>query len=132
MSFPTGGSVATSDGVDPRGRLLLNWELGQRFSLDANLDLAGPTQGVDDSRRVFEVQPVLSLGMSMTKRLSAFVETFSAFKDQSEQDEYSIDGGIAYLVHDDLQLDISAGAGLNDPAPDFFVSFGLAWRYWSP
>jgi len=132
VSFPTGGSAATSDGVDPRGRLLLNWELGQRFSLDANLDLAGPTQGVDDSRRVFEVQPVLSLGMSMTKRLSAFVETFSAFKDQSEQDEYSIDGGIAYLVHDDLQLDISAGAGLNDPAPDFFVSFGLAWRYWSP
>jgi hypothetical protein len=37
-------------------------------------------------------------------------------------------GGFTFLVNDDLQLDVSAGAGLNDAAPDFFVAAGVAWR----
>ena len=132
VSFPTGGSAVTSDGVDPRGRLLLNWELGQHYSLDANLDFGGPTEGVNDSRRIFEVTPVLSLERALTDRLNAFIETFSTFKDRGEEDEYTVDGGVTYLVHDNLQLDFSAGLGLNQPAPDFFFGFGMAWRYSSP
>jgi len=32
-------------------------------------------------------------------------------------------------VNDDLQLDVSAGIGLNDAAPDLFVSAGVYWRH---
>ena len=39
-----------------------------------------------------------------------------------------IEGGFTFLVNEDLQLDVSAGAGLNDAAPDFFVAAGVAWR----
>jgi hypothetical protein len=80
LSFPTGGRAVTSDGFDPGGSLLLNWELGERFGLDANLVFAGPTQGVNDSRRVFEIRPAISLEGSITQRSSAFLEYFSTLK----------------------------------------------------
>jgi hypothetical protein len=43
-----------------------------------------------------------------------------------------MDGGFTWLVSDNLQLDISAGAGLNHAAPDFFISAGAAWRFALP
>ena len=36
-----------------------------------------------------------------------------------------IEGGLTFLVNNDLQLDVSAGASLNDAAPDFFVAAGV-------
>ena len=103
-------------------------ELDERFGLDANLGFAGPTQGVDDSGRVFEVDPSVSLEGSLTSRLSAFVEYFSTIRASGEEDEHGMDGGFTYLLSDDLQIDLSAGAGLNRATPDFFVGFGIAWR----
>jgi hypothetical protein len=129
LSFPTGGRAVTSDGFDPRGSLLLNWELGERFGLDANLGFAGPTQGVDDSRRVFELKPALSLEASITQRASAFVEYFSTLRPSGGEDEHSIDSGLTYLLSDAIQLDLSAGVGLNRVAPDFFIGAGVAWRW---
>ena len=129
VSFPTGDRAVTSDGIDPRGSLLVNWELDERFGLDANFGFAGPTQGVDDSDRVFEVDPSVSLEGSLTSRWSAFVEYFSTIRASREEDEHGMDGGFTYLLSDDLQIDLSAGAGLNRAAPDFFVGFGIAWRF---
>ena len=62
-------------------------------------------------------------------RLGGFVEYFGGVKTRGEDDEHSVDGGFTWLVNDDLQLDLSAGVGLNHAAPDFFVSAGFAWRY---
>jgi len=128
LSFPTGGRAVTSDGFDPRGSLLLNWGLGERLGLDANLGFAGPTQGPDDSSRVFELQPTLSLEASVTQRSSAFFEYYSTLRPSGGKDEHSIDSGVTYLLSDDVQLDLSAGVGLNRAAPDFFIGAGVAWR----
>ncbi len=132
LSLPTGSNSVTSDGVDPSGALLFEWALGARFALDLTVVLASTSLGVSDSRRAFSAEPALSLGAALTERASVFVEYYAVFVNRGLGDQHSIDGGFAWLLGDDLQLDVSAGAGLNDSAPDFFVSAGVAWRFRLP
>jgi hypothetical protein len=132
LSFPTGGRPVTSDGTDPFGKFIASWELGEPFTLGANLGMAGPTQGVADRRRVFELFAAASLGISLTERTGAFLEYYVTVRGRGRRDEHAVDGGFTYLLSDDVQLDISGGAGLNREAPDFFVGPGIAWRFRSP
>ena len=87
---------------------------------------------MNDSRRVLEIQPALSLEASITQRSSVFIEYFATLEPSEDEDEHSIDSGVTYLLTDDLQLDLSAGVGLNHAAPDFFIGAGVAWRFWTP
>ena len=132
LSLPTGSDAVTSDGVDPSGIIIFRWVLDEQFALLTNVGLASTSLGKDDSRRAFQVTPTLSLTSSITERVGAFVEYYAAFTDEGIDDEHAMDGGFTWLVSDDLQLDISAGAGLNHAAPDFFVSVGAAWRFSLP
>ena len=132
LSLPTGGSAVTRDGVDPSGLFLVEWGFCDRFVLDANLELASVSLGEQDSRRAFQVAPALSLGASLGARASVFVEYHGTFSDESVPDMHAADGGFTWLLGDDLQLDVSAGAGLDDDAPDFLVSAGVAWRFFLP
>jgi len=127
VSFPTGSRFATSDGVDVEGELLWAWDFADRWNLTGNLIFGGQTQGADDSTRRFVFGPELSLGLSIAERFGAFVEYYAEVRAR-RPDEHSVDGGFTFLVNDDLQLDVSAGAGLNDSAPDFFVAAGISWR----
>ena len=85
------------------------------------------TQGKGDSTRHFVFSPELALSRSLGERLGAFVEYFADIE-ESASDQHSLDGGFTWLARDDLQLDLSAGIGLNDEAPDFFVAAGVSWR----
>jgi hypothetical protein len=67
------------------------------------------------------------LGLTISDRLGSFVEYYGVIEERAA-DQHSVDGGVTFLLSEDLQLDISAGAGLNDAAPDFFVAAGVAWR----
>ena len=40
-----------------------------------------------------------------------------------------MNGGITWVLQPDLQLDASAGFGLNDRAADFFLGCGLSFRF---
>jgi hypothetical protein len=132
LSLPTGSDAVTSDGVDPSGIFIFEWSLYERFVVRANLGLASVSLGKSDSRRAFEVAPTLSLSTSISERASVFIEYYAAFSDRGVDDEHAMDGGFMWLVGDNLQLDLSAGAGLNHAAPDFFVSVGAAWRFFLP
>jgi hypothetical protein len=132
LSLPTGSDAVTSDGVDPRGALLFGWDLNERLVLYANIGLASTSLGKGDSRRAFQAEPSVSLSASISERANVFFEYYAAFIDRGVGDEHSIDGGFSWLIGDNLQLDVSAGAGLNDAAPDFFVSAGAAWRFFIP
>lgn len=59
--------------------------------------------------------------------MGTFVEYYGVIEDGAP-DQHSADAGVTYLLSDDVQLDFSAGFGLNDAAPDFFVAAGVAWR----
>jgi len=127
LSFPTGSGFATSDGFDPEGEILYAWDFAERWNLTGNFDFASETQGEDDSSRHFVFRPELALGLSISERLGTFVEYYGVIEEDAAN-QHSVDGGFTFLVNDDLQLDVSAGAGLNDAAPDFFVAAGVAWR----
>jgi hypothetical protein len=38
-----------------------------------------------------------------------------------------VNGGFTYLVNDNFQLDLTGGFGLNDEAPDNFISCGASF-----
>jgi len=127
LSIPTGSGFATSDGVDPEFAVLYAWDIGQRWNLNGNFDFASESQGNDDSSHNFVFSPSLALGLTINDRVGAFIEYYGAIDDDAP-DQHSVDGGFSFLANDDLQFDLSAGAGLNDAAPDFFLSAGVAWR----
>lgn len=129
LSLPTGGDAVTSDGFDPSLGLLGAWALAERWHLTSNLVFGAPTQGVDDSRRIFQLAPSVSLDFVITSRWNTFVEYYGTVNSGGVSDQHSVDGGLSFLVNDNLQLDLSAGGGLDAAAPDWFVSTGFAWRF---
>ena len=132
LSLPTGSDAVTSDGVDPSGLLLVEWGFCDRFALDGNLGFASVSLGKHDSGRAFRVAPSLSLGASIGARANVFIEYYATFGDRGVADQHAVDGGFSWLVDDNLQLDVSVGAGLDHAAPDFSVSAGFAWRFFLP
>ena len=46
----------------------------------------------------------------------------------SNAPEHYLDGGLTFLLTDDLQLDWRAGFGLNDASDDFFTGVGFVFR----
>jgi hypothetical protein len=68
--------------------------------------------------------------MGLTYRLSCFVEFFGDIPTGSdERPANSFDGGLTFLMADNLQLDASSGAGLSDGADDWFLAVGLSVRF---
>lgn len=103
-------------------RLSFSHTLSDRFSLGYNLgaewdgESAGPLYFYS-----------LALGIGLTNNLSMFAESFGLLNPNGEP-ENMLDTGFTYLVFNNLQLDLSAGIGLNDQAIDNFISFGLTLR----
>ena len=129
LSLPVGSDAATSDGFDPKLVGLFQWGLGESTALVINTGFAAPTGGRGEDR-VFEFEPAVSLERQVTARLGAFVEYFAAIRAGSVSDEHSLGGGLTWLMSAKrIQLDVSGGGGLNDAAPDWFVSAGLSLRF---
>ncbi|MDB5229807.1 MAG: transporter [Chitinophagaceae bacterium] len=76
-------------------------------------------------------QPVfiytLTSGFSLTEKLGCYTEVFGSAS-RIEQMEHNINGGFSYLVRNNIMVDISAGAGLTQNAPDYFIGLGFSIR----
>jgi len=69
------------------------------------------------------------LGIGASDRLGLFVELFGAFGLRDDRPAaHALDGGLTVLLRDGLQLDASAGVGLDDDAREWFVASGLSVR----
>lgn len=69
----------------------------------------------------------LVLGISVSNRLGAFIESYGRFTKEEDPD-HRMDAGFTYRLMDNIQLDASGGLGLSQAAPDYFVSFGASFR----
>jgi hypothetical protein len=67
----------------------------------------------------------LSLGYALPDRFGFYLETYGDLK---EFDELALnaDGGIIYLVKNNLQIDLSGGHGLNHRIS--YISAGISWN----
>lgn len=131
VSVPVGDDDFSSDRYDPSMRLAFAHTLTEGLGLGYNLGVAWSSEPGEEGVRETSSRLVytVALGTSITDRLGAFVELFGAEPvDAPPGSEVSLDGGFTYLLRPNLQLDLSAGAGLDDDTPDWFVGAGVSLR----
>lgn len=68
----------------------------------------------------------VNLGYAVNKKTSVFIEYYGALENHSFTNNF--DGGIAYLLNDNIQLDLYSGGGKNDETITFFISAGVSYR----
>jgi hypothetical protein len=109
--------------INPAPRIMISAfeQLGERFTLLINAGIE--YRGNNTSPIALYVT---NIGYTINSRWSCFIENYGNFSLDNFENRW--DTGIAYLLHNDLQLDIYAGAGYNYGAFDYFTSLGFSWR----
>jgi hypothetical protein len=69
---------------------------------------------------------VFNLSYSLSNKLGVFIENYGNVL-KSNWNTY-FDGGFAYLVNNDFQLDLLGGYGENEGMKEYFISAGISWR----
>lgn len=132
VTLPAGDEIVGAPGVDPSVRLAAAHPLGNRASIGVNLgyEFRSVEGGRDsDVRRLGRWVYSGSMGVDITSRWGGFVELFGDLPASDPGPAvHVVDGGVTYLVAPRVQLDLSAGVGVNDVAPDRFVGVGLSLR----
>ncbi|AMV28350.1 hypothetical protein VT84_28360 [Gemmata sp. SH-PL17] len=131
MTLPTGSREQGSNKVLPGLLFLYSWDvIPDRISLAGSSVFANAEE---DDHGYFSYAQSLSVGYTLTKRLSAYTECFALFPSGATPTqvgpEYYYNGGFLYQVTPNFQLDIRFGVGLNKHADDFFTGVGFAIRY---
>lgn len=118
---PSGGGVLRSDSFESETRLVADYDLGNDFSLTPNIGVAFAEGG--DLTAVFAASLEHPLGP-----VGAFIDFESRIADGDTS--LIVDGGFAWVVRPDTQLDISAGVDVaGDAYPDWFVGVGYSRRF---
>lgn len=127
LSLPTGNGEATSNRVDPTGGLLWSYNLTADAELFGTVLMSSVT---GEHGRFFEAANAVGVSLPIADRLGTFIEYFGFYRDGGGGGaEHHLNGGFTYLLHDNLQLDINGGFGINARADDYFLGTGLAFRF---
>jgi Putative MetA-pathway of phenol degradation len=127
LSIPSGATSKTSGDVDPQVKLLWSYELTERLSLSGNVNLAVPTS---NGQRFFQTAASISLGCGITDWLGSYVEYFGFYPNDLGTDcAHSVNGGLTFLINNNLQFDVRTGVGLNEEADDLFTGAGFVIRW---
>ncbi len=131
VSVPTGSDAVTSGRVDPSVLLTVSRALSDRVSVGSNLGSSWTT--TDDGRggrtTLVDLAYTLSFGVALSERVATFAETFGSLPAQNGDAAHHVDGGLTFLVRDNLQLDVSVGRGIAGAgASNWFVGAGVSVR----
>ncbi|MDJ0938385.1 MAG: transporter [Woeseiaceae bacterium] len=118
FSVPVGDSRFSSDRMDPT--------LGFIWAGTTGLPFAG-TVKLTDFEDNLQLDNGLKLPFSINETQSAFVE-WEANIPESGGATHWLNGGFQWLLDDNLQLDFSAGLGLNDRSGDYRWGVGISYR----
>lgn len=132
FTLPIGRAGVGSERVDPSVRIAASNDLGDQVSLGYNVGFRWET--IETVRESLDTQADLlytvALGLGLSDRVGAFLESFGFFGlAGGRPDRHSMDGGLTVLLSDALQLDTSAGVGINEAAEDWFVAAGASVRF---
>ncbi len=127
VSLPTGDDDFSSDRLDPSFRICGSFELSERLAMGYNVGAAWTSEsGATLSSYLYTA----ALGIGVTDRLGAFVELFGEVPaSASGRPANSLDGGLTYLLRDNIQVDLAGGIGLSSAADDWFVGLGISARF---
>lgn len=123
IALPSGESIYQTQHTTPDFRFAVSKAFSDQFSIGYNLG----TQWDSDSPRSTTFYTII-LGMNLSENFAAFFEPYGFIR-KNEMADSRLNGGFTYLVQPMLQLDVSAGVGLTEGAPDSFVSFGASFAF---
>jgi len=96
----------------------LSEKLGLGYNLGARWDGETPEP---------EFIYTLTTGYSISAKTGAYVELYG-FAPQRSVAYHSFDGGVSYLLQQNMSADISGGFGITENAPDYFFALGFSFR----
>ena len=116
VSVPIGDDDLSSDEFDPSAAFI--------WTYNGQIPLAG-TVSVTHAFDQLIFGNGLKLPFAINDRQSAFVE-WEALLPEGGGDAHWLKGGFQWLLDDRRQIDINAGAGLNDEAGDYRLGAGFS------
>lgn len=127
VELKTGSAAEREDDYQPSAALELTQQIGDRFSIDADVVYNGIRQ---NGLRYDEWAGGLCLNYQFTRRVGGFLETYRVSDlGQGKANAQYVDGGVTYLLDRDTQVDFNAGVGANGIKNDYFVGAGVARRW---
>ena len=119
LSMPVGDDEFSSNEVDPT--------IGVFWSYSAGVDWFGNVllSEADEDTTIWNA---IGISLPINADTGAYIEYFGNYTSGAGP-EHNLNGGIAYMPQNNLQLDLHIGAGLNTRATDFFLGCGLAYRF---
>ncbi len=131
LTVPFGRRAFRSSNLLPSILLGVDAALGKRAGVSANL-IASETQpdsGNGSASHQFTLTPAASISYALTPRLGVFLDGY-AIAPRRGPSNSAVDGGLTYLLRNDLQLDAEYGRGLGGGAsPQNFFGGGIAVRF---
>ena len=135
-TLPFGKDGLSSGRSDPFFRFLFQYTLPEGFSFGSNLGVTWKTSATATGGKDTDADFIYTalLGYGVTPQVDAFVEFFGALPLEDgvagspTEDRHGFDAGFAWRVLPTVQVDLSAGIGLNDAAQDLFIAAGISYR----
>lgn len=131
VSLPVGDTGIGSERSDPSFRFAASHTLSRRLGLAYNAGIAWATETDrrGESHTLSSYVYTLSAGLALGEKLSGFAELFGEIPGSAAGDTaHSFDSGLTFRLRPNLQLDLAAGVGLTDAAPDWFAGLGVSIR----
>ena len=107
-------------------RVVADIPLGDKFSLNPN---AGAARYEDSGQLYTAGVFALTFNYQPTEHLNPFLDVgYLSSTGAGTRAAVTLDGGVAWILGSDVQLDFSVGQGLNGDAPRPFVAAGISIR----
>lgn len=129
IGLPSGSGAFRTRKLTGELKAALDWELSPRWSLGVN---AGPLVDEDEAGNTFLCGLVTaSLARSLTSRLRTYAElALQAPEARRGGRALILDGGFAYLLDRNTQIDAAVGTGLaGRTPPDLYWTVGFSHRF---
>lgn len=121
LGLPMSSENYKSENVIPKLTLMSGHKLSDKFGLTNNFGFSWTEKDPNPTKFY-----IINLGYSLTNKIGLFIENYGFL--QRGQFDSKFDGGLDYLITNNLKLDLSAGYDKNDFTNEMFISFGVSWR----
>ncbi len=110
-----------SNHLAPTMVFVANWALPKKMSFATNWIISYDGNSPEPTGKY-----VLNFGFPITKKLNGFIGNYSQIRNSIFQTRF--EGGLAYLVNNNLLIDVFSGYGNNQNVEDYFISTGVSYR----
>ncbi|WP_242927226.1 transporter [Pontibacter vulgaris] len=120
ITLPVGSKALRPDNPEPQLRLSFTNKLADKTDFNYNL-VQSWVSGISNTGYT------AALSQDFTDKFTVYAEVFGN-KPKGETAAHQADGGLLFLLRDNLQLDVAAGTKLTSAAPDYFITAGISAR----